>query len=100
MAIEKHGDSGSVRLAQISEIKVAIKNNKIVIGRQLVIHSLQNNSIVKVFISNNAPKTVKDTVGYYASLNGVPVEVFEGNSYDIGVICKKPFMVSSLAVKK
>ncbi|MEM4444604.1 MAG: ribosomal L7Ae/L30e/S12e/Gadd45 family protein [Thermofilum sp.] len=34
----------------------------------------------------------------YASIAKIPVLVFEGSSRELGSVCRKPFMVSALAV--
>ncbi|PIN99819.1 50S ribosomal protein L30e [archaeon CG10_big_fil_rev_8_21_14_0_10_43_11] len=88
------------RVAQSTEIRAALKAKKTVVGVDDVISALQKDAVSKVFLSNNTSQKVKERVTYYAELTGTRVNVFPGNSYDLGVVCKKPFMVSALAVKK
>lgn len=87
-------------LKQMAEIKASLKNESAILGVKDVIAALHNGSVTKIFLANNILDSPKNRITKYASISNIPVEVFKGNSYDLGVICRKPFLVSVLAVKK
>jgi large subunit ribosomal protein L30e len=87
-------------MTQVSEIKQALKNKRAVIGWNSVERLIKTGKAAKIFISAKASSQVRDDVLHYSKLGGFEVEDFKGDAYELGVVCKKPFPVSVLAVKE
>jgi large subunit ribosomal protein L30e len=83
-----------------TDIKKILKSENILLGSERVLKGLRNNDIEKVFLAKNAPQAVVDDIKRYASLSKVGVEVLDIPNDELGVICKKPFSVSSIGLKK
>ncbi len=78
----------------LQELKANVQEKKAVIGTERVLKKLRGKSLRKVFLASNCPDDIKEEVQQYASLAGVPAVVLEQNNSELGVFCKKRFMVS------
>ena len=83
-----------------TEIKKIIKARKIIIGTGRTIKSLRLGKVDKVILSSNcADRTVND-INYYAALSKAETITVRYPNDELGVICKKPFSISVLALLK
>ncbi len=85
---------------EINEIRDAIKNKKIAIGTDITLKNLKLGKVDKVFVSKNCPKKVVDDIKYYAGLSKIKVVKLPYANDELGVVCKKPFMISVLSINK
>ncbi len=83
-----------------NEIQSAVKAGNVVIGYNKSLEFIKNNSPRLIVMANNIPETKRDEVEHDAKLSGTKVEVFDGSSKDLGVICGKPFPISLLVITK
>jgi large subunit ribosomal protein L30e len=81
-------------------IGTAVKTGKVVLGAESAIKNAQSGKAKLILVSANCPAEVRGDIEYYSKLSGVNVVVYEGTSIDLGMACKKPFMVSALSVKE
>jgi len=81
-----------------NEIKNALKSGKVVLGTKQTLKLLKLGKLKVVVMAKTAPPDVVSDVNYYAKLSNVPVLIFSGNSYDLGLLCGKPFPVTLLGV--
>lgn len=84
----------------IGEIKKQLTAGNIVLGTEVTTKLLRKNGIEKVYFASNVNKVTKDEISKYAGLVGVEVEDVSMNNEELGILCKKPFFVSVLSVKK
>ena len=84
----------------VEEIKKLMKEGKIIIGTKTVIKSLRNNSIEKVFLASNCKAETVDEIEHGSKLNSIPVVRIRYPNDELGVICKKPFSISALAISR
>ena len=84
----------------VQDIQAALKAEKIVLGYKKSLEYLKSDTPKTVVIASNIQEDKRAEIGHNAKLSGVNVEVFEGNSKELGVICGKPFPVSALIIKK
>jgi large subunit ribosomal protein L30e len=84
----------------VDEIKSLIKEGKCVIGTEQTIKNLKLGKTSKVFVTSNCPDQVKDDVKYYSELSATEVVELDIPNDELGVICRKPFAISLLSVKK
>lgn len=82
----------------VNEIKKQL--DKLLIGTKSVLASLRTGGLLKVFISSNASTIVVGDIEHFASLSDAEIEVLEVSNDELGVICKKPFSVSIVGIKK
>ncbi|MEM0377379.1 MAG: 50S ribosomal protein L30e [Thermofilum sp.] len=80
------------------ELQTALRTGKVVLGYRRTLKELVNDRAKLVVIAKNAPSHISEELKRYASLAKIPVLVFEGSSRELGSVCRKPFMVSALAV--
>ncbi len=83
-----------------TDIKKAIEQKKATIGTELTIKNLKLANLAKIYLSSNCPANVKKDVVHYAKINGTKVVQLKLDNEELGVLCKKPFFISVLGVKK
>ena len=94
MAIE----IGEKPLSLDNEIKVALKSGKVVLGTKQTLKLLRLGKLKVVVMAKTVPADVASDVEYYAKLSNTPVISYSGSSYDLGLVCGKPFPVTLLGV--
>ena len=83
-----------------AEIKKMLKSSNVIIGTGRSIKNLRLGKVQKVFLSSNCPAGIEKDLSYYAGLSGAEVHKLEYPNDELGVVCKKPFSISVLAVLK
>ena len=83
-----------------SEIKKIIKAGNVVLGTQRAVKSLRLGKVEKIMVSSNCPARVEKDINYYAGLTGTEFHKLDFPNDELGIICKKPFSISVLAVVK
>ncbi|MDI6798576.1 MAG: 50S ribosomal protein L30e [Candidatus Aenigmarchaeota archaeon] len=77
----------------------ALKSNNVIIGYKKSIAFLKLNKPKLIVIANNAPERIRKEIEYNAKIAGVRVEITDSNSKELGVLCGKPFPVTTLVIK-
>jgi len=80
------------------ELKVVIRTGKLAYGFNTVKSLLLNKRVAGVIIAKEAREDIVSQLAYYAKLAKVPIYLFDGDSWDLGKLLEKPFMVSSIAI--
>ena len=83
-----------------AEIKKILKSGNVLLGTERTVNGLRLGKIEKVLLSSNCPARVEQDINYYAGLSGAETHKLEYPNDELGVICKKPFSISVLAVIK
>lgn len=81
------------------QIRRAMETGRVVVGYKESEKSLMNGRAKLIIIASNVPKEDDYRIKYLASVGGVPVYEFGGNTIELGQVCGKPFTVSVLAVE-
>jgi len=81
-------------------IGTAVKTGKVVLGAENAVKNAQTGKAKLILVSANCPAEIRGDIEYYGELSGVNIAVYNGTSIDLGMACKKPFMVSALTVKE
>lgn len=84
----------------IAEIKKYLKTPNLVTGTDRTMKALRNNELVKVFLANNAPESLVRDVEHYASISKIKVEKLSIPNDELGTVCKKPFSIVVIGMKK
>ena len=80
-------------------IKIALKTGKVIIGSKRSIKSLIANKAKLIIKASNCPLEISDDLLHYTKLTNVKLHTYKGSSLDLGFICGKPFMISSIAIE-
>ena len=80
-------------------IQEAIKSNKIIIGYRETIRFIKVNSPKLIVVAKNIPENMMKEIEYNTKISGVKIEIFEGTSKELGIICGKKFPISALAIR-
>lgn len=74
------------------------RSEKLVFGTERVLKLMKNDKLEKIYLSENCREDVKIIIGMY----GKKIEVVNlaVPNTELGVICKKPFSISAVGVKK
>ena len=83
-----------------AEIKKILKAGNVVIGTEKAIKNLKLGKVQKILVSSNCPANVERDLDYYAGLSGAEFHKIHYANDELGVICKKPFSISVLALLK
>ncbi len=80
------------------EIKQVLKTGKYILGYRKSIRAIKMGKAKAVVVASKIPKWMEDDVMYYAKLGEIPVIKFKGTSYELGMVCGKPFPVAVMAI--
>ncbi len=83
----------------VKEIQTALKENKVIIGFRESVDFIKMNKPKMIVIAKNIPKVMREEIEHNAKIFGIEVKVFEGSSKELGIICGKPFPISTLVIK-
>lgn len=75
-------------------LKAKAQKKEVIVGLATVVKGLQQGKLVKVFLASNSPAKMKEDLVRYATLAHIPVHELSQNNEELGVLCKKNFMVS------
>ncbi len=79
-------------------LKTKAQQRQLLIGAERVLKSLKGKKVSRVFVASNCPAKIKEDVTYYAKLAEVPVTEAKLNNEEMGLVCKKNFLVSVVAI--
>lgn len=82
------------------EIKEALKEKKLVIGLKETMKGIKRGTIDKIFISKDCPKNLKSTIIFNSKIAGIKIKRHIKSSKELGTVCKKPFPIIVLSIKK
>lgn len=81
-------------------IKEAVKDGKLVIGKDTVVKMLKTKSLKTVLLANNSDKALVSELDHYTKISDITLNLFSGNSASLGQLCGKPFSITVLGIKK
>ncbi len=81
-------------------IKVALKTGKVVYGKNQVLKQLRENPYKMLIVANNCSQELMDELNHYNKLskNKIYIYKYKGSSWDLGLTCAKPYMISVIGV--
>ncbi|MFX1456581.1 MAG: 50S ribosomal protein L30e [Promethearchaeota archaeon] len=83
-----------------TNIKVAMNTGKFLFGKKQVLKHLRSEPFKMIIIANNCPADLEDKLDYHNSLmkDKIYVHRYKGSSWDLGLACAKPYMISIIGV--
>ena len=86
-------------MALTEVIQAAVKANKAIIGYNETINYIKTNNPKLIVVANNLPLSLRKEIEHNMNITKGKLEVINGTSKELGVICGKPFPISALAIK-
>ncbi|MHA1377824.1 MAG: 50S ribosomal protein L30e [Candidatus Helarchaeota archaeon] len=80
-------------------IKIALKTGKVIIGSKRTIKSLISNKVKMIIKASNCPIELSEELKHYSNLANIKLHTYKGSSLDLGFVCGKPFMISTIAIE-
>lgn len=80
------------------ELKTELLKGNVIIGADRVVKELKKKKLVKVYLASNCPAQAEKNINYYAELGKIPVVKLDLNNEELGVFCKKNYLVASLGI--
>jgi ribosomal protein L30E len=81
-----------------AEIRQLVRDEKIVIGRDVVLKKLKAGKISKVFLASNCPAVLVSELEHYQKLQEFGIEKTDVTNEELGILCRKRFFVSIIGV--
>lgn len=82
------------------EIRRAVDTGKVEFGTKESVHALRHGEGQLLVIAQNTPELVVEDLKHLAKLAEIPVYLFAGNGHELGSVCGKPFVISTLLVRE
>ena len=83
-----------------AELKKIVKAGNVILGTEKAVKSLRLGKVEKIMLSSNCPAGIENDITYYAGLTETEVHKLDFPNDELGIICKKPFSISVLAIVK
>lgn len=83
-------------------LKTKLIEGKVIVGKDQVVKGLKtgNKQIERVLLAKNVPELIKEDIMHYASLAEIPVSIIEQDNEEFGIVLKKNFFVTVVAIIK
>lgn len=81
------------------DIQSGIKSKKVIIGYNESINYIKLNAPRMVIVASNLPNSIRQELEHNAKVSRTKFEVFDGTSRELGVVCGKPFPVTTIIIK-
>lgn len=81
-------------------IKNNIETKNVFIGQSETIKGIRLNKIEKVYTASNIPSSFYEELTHYCDLNSIPIEKLKITNEELGILCKRQFLISVVAIKK
>lgn len=75
------------------------KTGEMTFGEKETLKSIEQGDSRVVIITENTPREIKDEVEEKAKKKKVPVKVFQGTSLELGELCRRPHVISTLSIE-
>ena len=80
------------------ELRMAFRTGRIHLGSKVAIRELRRGRALMAILSSNCPSAIREEIDNYVKLSSVPVLHHQKDSRDLGILCGKPFPVSTIVI--
>jgi len=84
----------------LDEIKKNLKSKNLIIGTKVSLKEMKLGNLQKLFLASNVTEELKNDIEHYSEIGGLKVEILTVPNDELGAICKKPFSISVIGLKK
>lgn len=81
------------------DLKTLLKEDKLIIGKDITFKSIKRGDLKRVVLSSNCPEEVLDDLEYYNKISPLTIERVDSSNEELGILCKKPFSVAVIGIK-
>jgi len=82
------------------DIRKHIASKKVVLGTLRTFKELRKGALEQIYVSSNCPAQVRTRLQRYCGLGKTNCTELKFSNVELGEICKKPFSVSVLGIRK
>jgi len=87
-------------LVSMDEIKNGLKEGKLILGTKRTVKSIRAGGVSKIFLAKNCPDVIAEDIEHYCAITQTTVERLDVDCAELGIMCKKPFYISVVAIAK
>jgi ribosomal protein L30E len=87
-------------MVSTEQLRKLIEEKKITIGTQATTKALHTEGLKRILVANNASQTTMQALTRAKGMTGIEVETLNVPNDQLGTMCKKPFSISVLGIKK
>lgn len=87
-------------MSDSKEILDSLSGGKLVIGSKDLRKTAKRGALKKIFLSSNAPPSLKKDFRRYSEASSLEMEMFDGDSIKLGQVCGKPFKILAVGIKR
>ena len=80
----------------MEDIKKALQEEKVIIGKDRVLKKLRIRKLEKVYLASNCPLQAREDIKHLAKIYNIKVVEAKEDNEQLGIICKKQFSISVL----
>ena len=84
----------------MEEIIKNLKTDKLLLGAKSTVKALRKSNVQKIFLASNCPDMLVEVIEHLAAFENVEVETLNVACDELGIVCKKPFLVSVVSILK
>ncbi len=77
---------------------MAINTGRFHLGSKVALREIRRGRALMAILSSNCPVEVRESIENHGKLSGIPVLRHQKDSLDLGVLCGRPFPVSTIVI--
>jgi large subunit ribosomal protein L30e len=77
---------------------MALNTGRVHLGSKIAVREIRRGRAKIAIVSSNCPERIKETIENQGKLSNIPVITHSKDSLDLGILCGKPFPVSSIVI--
>lgn len=82
------------------ELKKMLGSEKLIFGGEESLKTLRKGGLSSIIFSQNPKPELKKDIEKYAEISSVTIEILDVPNDELGTICKKPFPISTIGIRK
>ncbi len=82
------------------QIRKLIEEKKVTIGADATVRALRSDMLKTVIVASNASDEIQGRITRAAEMTKIPIDVLTIPNDQLGTMCKKPFAISFLGIKR
>jgi large subunit ribosomal protein L30e len=77
---------------------MAINTGRFRLGSKVALREIRRGRALMAILSSNCPEEIRESIENHGKLSGIPVLRHQKDSLDLGILCGKPFPVSTIVI--
>ncbi|MGD2142192.1 MAG: 50S ribosomal protein L30e [Candidatus Bathyarchaeota archaeon] len=80
------------------ELRMAINTGRVFLGSKVAVREMRRGRAQMAILSSNCPQETKEEIQNFGKLSNIPIIQHRKDSVDMGILCGKPFPVSTIVI--